>query len=59
MTKKIIEGKEILKSGHEGSDIYGYDIDPNKNYVIDHYSGIDGRPEYVTAEGWKNSHNEN
>lgn len=46
-----IMGKDIAAK----MDMYGYDIDPAKEYVVDHINGF-GRPEYVTVEAWDNSH---
>jgi len=52
-------GSGIIKWWGDISDISGYPINPNETYVVDHHSGIDGCPEYVTLTAWENSHNHN
>jgi len=47
--------KIIGKDFKSEIDMYGYPINPDAEYVIDHInsSGLD---EYVTVEAWENSH---
>lgn len=46
-----IKGEDIVAE----TDMYGYPIDPNGEYVVDHINGLN-QPEYVTVEAWDNSH---
>lgn len=51
MSSTTIKGKDIKA----GTDVYGYDIAPDTEYVVDHINSS-GLPEYVTVEAWDNSH---
>ena len=37
------------------TDMYGYPINPDADYVVDHIN-CNGKPEYVTVQAWNNSH---
>ena len=51
-------GQQIIDWKKRETDVYGYPIKVDENYVIDHHSGIDGYPEYVTLTTWQNSHSD-
>lgn len=51
MDNRIYKGSEIAAE----TDMYGYEIDADTDYVVDHINGA-GKPEYVTVDAWKNSH---
>jgi len=49
-------GAELIDGGVDYTDISGYPIKADETYVVDHHRGIDLRPEFVTLDGWINSH---